>query len=83
MMTQFPAESLAGESAVLDPVAWAKESHVLGCTKAYPPGPHPGDHEVRTLAPEFAAPAQQIAARRIALAGYRLARVLDGLFGAH
>lgn len=83
IMTDYPAEALNAEAAVLDPVAWAKESHVIGCTKAFPPGPHPGNHEVRTLEPAFAAPSQKIAARRIALAGYRLARVLDSVFGAH
>ncbi|MEQ1862593.1 MAG: S1/P1 nuclease [Chthoniobacteraceae bacterium] len=78
---EFSAEALAAESRVLDPVAWARESHVLGCTKAYPPGPHPGDNVVRTLAPEFATMAREIGARRVALAGYRLARVLEDLFG--
>jgi hypothetical protein len=76
----FPAEALAAEIAVPDPAAWARESHVLGCTRAYPPGPHPGDSEVRTLPPEFAAPARQIAQRRVALAGYRLARLLATIF---
>lgn len=78
----FPAESMAKEIALQDAEAWARESHVLGCTKAYPAGPHPGDSEVRTLAPEFAAPAREIAQRRVALAGYRLAQMLNDLFDA-
>lgn len=80
IVAEYPVESLAAEIATLDPVAWARESHMLGCTKAYPPGPHPRDTGVHTLAPEFAAPARRIAQRRIALAGYRLAKVLAELF---
>lgn len=80
IMAIHSAESLATEIAVQDPTAWARESHVLGCTVAYPPGPHPGDSEVRTLGPEFAAPARKVAQRRVALAGYRLARMLAELF---
>lgn len=76
----FPADALASEIATQNPAVWARESHVLGCTKAYPPGPHPSDHEVRTLPPEFATDARKIAERRVALAGYRLARVLNDLF---
>ncbi len=80
IMAEFSAEALATEIFVQEPVAWARESHVLGCTKAYPSGPHPGDQEVRTLPPEFASGARKIAERRVALAGYRLARLLAGLF---
>jgi len=78
---QFPTTSLAKEINDLNPTDWARESHILGCTKAYPPGPHPTNYEVRTLTPEFGTAAQKIAVRRIALAGYRLARVLSDLFG--
>jgi hypothetical protein len=72
---------MKAEASELKPEAWAKESYTLGCTKAYPPGDHPGDTEVRTLSPDFAAPSQEIAARQIALAGYRLAKVLEDLYG--
>lgn len=80
IMAAHSAESLATEIAVPSPEAWAKESHVLGCTVAYPPGPHPRDSAVHTLAPEFAEPARKVGQRRVALAGYRLARMLSGLF---
>jgi hypothetical protein len=36
---------------------------------------------VRKLEPEFATASQKIAARRVALAGYRMAKMLQGLFG--
>jgi hypothetical protein len=80
IMAAFPRESLAKEIAVQNPEAWARESHVLGCTKGFPPGPHPTDHEVRTLDPAFGTASQKIAARRVALAGYRLAALLKDLF---
>ena len=81
IMTAYPAAGMKEEIAVDDPAAWARESHVLGCTKAYPPGPHPPNNEVRLLPPTFATESQPIAARRVALAGYRLGRVLSELFG--
>lgn len=80
IMAQFPRESLAKEIVLQSPEAWARESHVLGCTKGFPPGPHPTDHEVRPLAPAFGTASQKIAARRVALAGYRLAALLKALF---
>jgi len=80
IMIAYTAEALAQELAETNPTEWARESHLLGCTVAYPPGPHPGGSEVRTLAPEFAEPARKTAQRRVALAGYRLARVLSDLF---
>jgi hypothetical protein len=80
IMARFPIETMQEEAAELNPEAWAKESYTLGCTKAYPPGDHPGDSEVRALAPDFAAPSQEIAAKQIALAGYRLAKVLENLY---
>jgi hypothetical protein len=80
IMAAHPAEQLAAEVAELRPEAWAKESYTLGCTKAYPDGPHPGETAVQTLWPEFAVQTREIAQRRVALAGYRLAKVLASLF---
>lgn len=80
-MAAHPRKSFGKEIASLDSVAWARESHVLACQHAYPPGPHPRDTAVRKLEPEFAAGAKEIATRRVVLAGYRLARVLASLFG--
>lgn len=81
IMKTNPAQSLAAEIAVLDPEAWAKESHEIGITVGYPDGPHPGNNEVRTLPPAFGTASQKVAAKRVALAGYRMAKVLDSLFG--
>ncbi len=60
--------------------AWARESHVIGCKSAYPPGPHPENTGAPRISPEFAHAAYEIAGRRVAIAGYRLAVVLNGLF---
>ncbi|MGB8168965.1 MAG: S1/P1 nuclease [Chthoniobacteraceae bacterium] len=59
---------------------WACETHEVGCLAAYPLGPHPSDHEVIDLKPEFVQRAGQIAQMRVALAGYRLAAVLNEVF---
>jgi hypothetical protein len=80
IMAAFPQEKLAAEIAEMSPEAWAKESYTLGCTKAYPEGPHPGDTAVQTLWPEFATQTREIAQHRVALAGYRQAKALAELF---
>lgn len=77
---EFPAESLAKEAAITDTHAWAKESYLLACKSAYPPGPHPANNEVITLSPEFVQTSHKIAYQRMALAGYRLAYLLNSLF---
>ncbi len=80
LMTQFPRASLDELKEKKGAEDWARESHVLGCTKAYPPGDHPHEIEVRKLEPEFVHQSQAIAARRIAVAGYRLGDLLNELF---
>ena len=60
--------------------AWARESHLIGCKSAYPPGPHPDNTEAPKLTPEFAHAAHEISGRRIVLAGHRLAAVLAEIF---
>jgi hypothetical protein len=82
IMAEFPPESLAKLVAIDDTHAWAKESYVLACKSAYPPGPHPGDNEVITLSPEYVHASHEIADQRVALAGYRLAKLLNKLFAA-
>jgi len=77
---RFPIEKLATEVSELNPEVWARESYALMCAKAYPPGDQPSDTEVRTVPPEFAEPSREIAQKRIALAGYRLAAVLKMAF---
>ncbi len=80
LMKQFPRESLDELKAKGTAEDWARESHVIGCTKAYPPGDHPHDIEVRKLEPDFVHQSQEIAARRVTVAGYRLADLLNELF---
>lgn len=77
IIAKYPASSLTAELARLDPVGWARESHSLGCVSGYPAGFEPGDHEVVELAADFAAQSREVAERQIAVAGCRLARVLN------
>jgi hypothetical protein len=74
-----PRESFPELRAKADGAAMARESHMLGCRSAYPPG-EPPVGEVRTLTPEFVQASHPLANRRIALAGYRLAALLDEIF---
>jgi hypothetical protein len=78
---QFPRESLPELATAKDGAAWAKESHVVGCLHAYPPGEASGEVAVHVLQPAFAKNAHEVANRRIALAGYRLGDLLNTLFG--
>lgn len=80
IMAQNPASGLTELLNVDDPHDWARESYALACKSGYPPGPHPGDFEVVKLTPDFVHQAHEIASLRIALAGYRLANLLNNLF---
>ena len=81
IMSAFPAAVLASDIDKMDPVQWARESHKLGCVSGYPAGFQPSDTHVVGLTGDFAVGSRAIAERRIALAGYRLARLLnDALF---
>lgn len=64
-----PAPSSAGQ--------WLDESWEIARTSGYPPG----DEAVPTISAEFDENARQIARRRIAQAGYRLAELLRGVLG--
>jgi hypothetical protein len=78
IVARFPREKLPELATATDAAAWAKESHVVGCLKAYPAGAPSGDEmEIRVLTPEFAKASAEIANRRIALAGYRLGDLLN------
>lgn len=77
IMEKYPAASMAAEVAQLDPVEWARESHKLGCLSGYPADFTPSDHHVVELTGEFAGNSRKIAERQIALAGYRLAKILN------
>ena len=77
IVAKYPAASLAAKIARMDPVEWARESHRLGCVSGYPAGFEASDHQVVELSAEFAAKSRAIVERLIALAGYRLARLLN------
>ena len=76
LMEKFPRAELQELKEPLIAETWARESHVIGCTQAYPPGEHPRDTEVRKLAPEWVASMRPVAERRVVIAGHRLAAVL-------
>ena len=80
LIQRFPRESLTELAKPGDAESWARESHVLGCTRAYPPGPHPGNTAAPRLEPEFVHAANEIAGRRVVIAGHRLARLLAEIF---
>jgi hypothetical protein len=77
MLAALPEASLPELKAPPNAEAWARESHVIGCTKAYPPGPHPTDIEVRKLDADWVKDSRKIAERRVVIAGHRLATLLN------
>ena len=79
IMLTFPRESLAELATTADGAAIARESHIIGCKSAYPPGEVTLD-SVHVLTTDFVQARQPIAARRVALAGYRLAALLSEIF---
>lgn len=80
LMKRFPRAALTELTQPGNAEAWARESHLIGCKSAYPPGPHPGNTAAPRISPEFAHGAYEIAGRRVVVAGYRLAALLNGLF---
>ena len=80
LMRRFPRAVLTELAQPGNAEAWARESHFIGCKSAYPPGPHPGNTEAPRISPEFAHASYDIAGRRVAVAGYRLAAMLNGIF---
>jgi len=81
IVARFPREKLPELAGPADGAAWAKESHMAGCLHAYPVGEPSEPMEIRVLTPAFAHNAQEVANRRIALAGYRLGALLNELLG--
>ena len=77
IVAKYPAAAMTAEAAQTDPVEWTRESHRLGCVSGYPTQFEASDHHVVELSAEFAAKSRAVAERQIALAGYRLARVLN------
>ena len=80
LMRRFPRAALTELAQPASAEAWARESHFIGCKSAYPPGPHPGNAEAPRISPEFAHASYDIAGRRVVVAGYRLAAMLNGIF---
>jgi hypothetical protein len=64
---------------VLDPAAIAGESHTLGFDLAYGKLPAAGDAAAHALDEPYTAESRMCGERRIVLAGYRLADLLNGL----
>ncbi|MCA1816124.1 MAG: S1/P1 nuclease [Acidobacteria bacterium] len=73
LVAAYPADSLP-EAKVLDPQKWAEESNQLAREVAYalPENSQPSA--------AYEAKAQDVARRRIALAGYRLANLLNSIY---
>lgn len=80
IMQRYPLSGMTELAGLGDAHAWARESYGYACRFGYPRGPHPGDFEVVTLTPVFVTEAHDVACRRIALAGYRLANLLNDIF---
>ncbi len=63
---------------------WAAESHALAIARAYPPDLVTGSSEAdaKPLPPGYSQMVEDVASRRIALAGYRLATLLEAIAAA-
>ena len=72
LIKAYPADASAKE---IEPLVWVQESNRIAREFAYPKIKEGG-----SPTPEYAAEAQKISGQRIALAGYRLAEVLNLLF---
>ncbi len=82
IMAAYPRKSCPEIRERPDPTAWAQETHRVGCKSAYPPGEPPTNTEARALTADFVHTSHDIATRRLALAGYRLAALLNELFAS-
>jgi hypothetical protein len=75
---EITAEYPAGTALSLDPLEWAAESFELDKSAVYTFGPETGSKEhPLILPPLYEEKAKKIARQRVALAGYRLAEVLN------
>ncbi len=70
-------KSAVPEWRVSDPARWAEESHELAVSAVYD-----GIEEGGEPSAEYAARAQEVVRRRLALAGYRLGALLEDLYGS-
>ena len=73
-MKDYPADSMA-ESKNLDPHDWVMESYALAVSVTYK-----NITEGSAPSPGYTEAAQKLSRKRLALAGYRLAGVLNSLF---
>lgn len=76
VMKDFPADSMP-ESSKLDPRDWVAESYALAVSVTYK-----NITEGSAPSPAYTEAAQKLSRKRLALAGYRLAGVLNKLFVA-
>jgi hypothetical protein len=74
IMKDFPKAAFQQELGNYDPMRWAASSHELAREKV-----HKGVTENAKPSPAYTDAAQELSRRRIALAGYRLAQILDYL----
>ena len=81
---QFPRASLAELAKPSDPTAWSLESRELAIDKAYLRGKLIGSPDSKVqpppLPPDYLKESKEVADRRVALAGYRLADLLKQVF---
>jgi hypothetical protein len=75
IMKANPAEKLATSASELEPLRWIEESNTIARQVVYAKA-----REGETPSAAYTQEAQRISGERIALAGYRLARVLNMLF---
>lgn len=69
----------AAAKSLRSPDSWVKESHKIGVETGYGKLGADLGHETATLSPDYVKDANEIAAQRLVLAGFRLAAILDEL----
>jgi hypothetical protein len=80
IIAAYPRSGLFQMEKTTTPLDWAHESYVWSCAFTYPLAPHPDATQVVPLSPEYIGRAHAICCERIALAGYRLADLLNSLY---
>jgi len=69
-------------SLATDFTAWAKESNQIACNVVYARLTFTENHKIARISAEYVAMANPLARRRLVLAGYRLAALLNATLGA-
>jgi hypothetical protein len=72
IVSDYPKTAMTSEIKKLHPMDWAKEGYTLAVNDVYK-----GIQEDDVPSPDYEANARKVSARRIALAGYRLAAILN------